>query len=201
MTRSIKKLVLLSAASLISLSLKAQFEDRVITDKHDTIACKLSRSMMGAYKYKTAKDDAIKVDMGNIREYYTGNKKLWVRRVYITSSRVPCFVDVVITGKLNLYEMSYKNAYYDGYLTYSSTSSSLGGGQPRSKTQYFVAKSDTAEVVLDDDLSRSRSQELLEAKLVPFIQDNKSVYDQYQAEKRVNPDGLKKLVEMYNSGK
>jgi len=201
MTIFLKKLLLVSAVSLTSLSLKAQFEDRVITDKHDTIPCKLSRTMMGAYKYKTAKDDAIKIEMGNVREYYTENKKTWVRRVYITSSRIPCFVDVITTGKLNLYKMSYKNAYYDGYLTYSSTPSSLGGGQPRSKTQYFVAKSDTAEVVWDDDLHRSQSKDLIEAKFIPFIQDNKAVYDHCEADSHVSDDELKKLVEMYNAGK
>jgi hypothetical protein len=188
-------------ALLIVFSIKAKSQDIVITDKHDTIKCKLSRTMMGKYKYKTAKDETVEVDMRAVRELYSENKKTWVRRVYITSSRVPCFVDVVMTGKLNLYEMSYKNQYYDGYLTYSSTPSSLGGGQPRTKTQYFVAKSDTAEVVLDDDLSRGKSKELLEAKFVPFIQDNPAVYSQYQADDRITPDKLKKLVEMYNGGK
>lgn len=186
---------------LAAISVKSHSQDIVITDKHDTIPCKLSHTMMGAYKYKTAKGDAIKIEMGNIREYYTENKKTWVRRVYITSSRIPCYVDVVITGKLNLYEMSYKNTYYDGSLTYSSTPSSLSVNMPRSKTQYFVAKSDTAEVVWDDDLHRARAKEVFEAKFIPFIQDNKAVYDRCEAENHVSDDELKKLVEMYNAGK
>jgi hypothetical protein len=60
---------------------------------------------------------------------------------------------------------------------------------------------DTAEVVWDDDLTRRRSRELLEAKFVPFIQDNKAVYDRCEADGHVSNDELKKLVEMYNAGK
>jgi len=196
---SAKTIMLL--AGLAVLSLKSRSQDIVINNKHDTIRCKLSHSMMGAYKYKDDKGETVKLEMGDVREYYTENKKTWVRRVYITSSRVPVFVDVVTTGKLNLYEMSYKNQYYDGSLTWSSIPSSMGGNQHNSKTQYYVAKSDTAEVVWDDDLSRSKSKDLMDAKFVPFIKDNTTVYGLYQAENRVNAAELKKLVDTYNGSK
>jgi len=194
-------LVALTALLAATLTSRAQNNDRVITASGDTIRCKLSHSMMGAYKYKDDKGETVKLEMGDVREYYTENKKTWLRRVYITSSRVPVFVDVVTTGKLNLYEMSYKNQYYDGSLTWSSIPSSMGGNQHNSKTQYYVAKSDTAEVVWDDDLSRSKSKDLMDAKFVPFIKDNTTVYGLYQAENRVNAAELKKLVDIYNGSK
>jgi len=202
MTISIKKFILLGTVSLISLSLKAQFEDRVITDKHDTIHCKLSRGWMGVIKYKTDKGDPIKIELRNVREFYSENKKMWVRRVYITSSRIPCFVDVLVAGKLNLYEMSGKLTFYDGSLTYAHVNPMSTSYVPPTKTQNFVAKTtDTAEVVMDDDISRGKNKELLDAKFVPFIQDNKDVYSRYQAEGHISFAELKKLVEMYNAGK
>src|ERR1700748_3390202 len=108
----VKNLMLMGAILLTTLSLKAQYEDRVITNTHDTIPCKLSRTMMGAFKYKTAKGEAVKIEMGSVREFYSENKKTWVRRVYITSSRIPCFVNVVVKGKLSLFEMNGGSAYY-----------------------------------------------------------------------------------------
>jgi|GEM_PF-6053721 len=196
------KIILSAALLLTSISLKAQYEDRVITNNHDTIPCKLSRTMMGAFKYKTAKGEATKIEMGNVREFYSANKKTWVRRVYITSFRVPCFVNVIINGKLSLFEMNGGSAYYNGSLTYSSSGYGADVYHQHSKTQYYVLKTtDTAEVVWDDDLSRSKSKDLMEAKFVPFIQDNKIVYDRYAADRRVNADELKKLVEMYNGSK
>jgi len=198
----VKKLILLGAISLTTLSLKAQYEDRVITNKHDTIRCKLSRGWMGVIKYKTDKGDAIKIELGNVREFYSENKKMWVRRVYITSSRIPCFVDVLVTGKLNLYEMSGKLTYYDGSLTYGRADPMSTSHVPPTKTQDFVAKTtDTAEVVMDDDISRGKNKDLLDAKFVPFIQDNKDVYNRYQAEGHISFGELKKLVEMYNGSK
>src|ERR1700744_4657054 len=115
------KTIVLTLIAAAAFSLPAKSQDVVITDKGDTVRCKLSHSMMGAYKYKAPNGVTEDITIKNTREYYTENKKTWVRRVYITSSRIPCFVDVVLTGKLNLYEMSYKDTYYDGYLTYSRT--------------------------------------------------------------------------------
>src|ERR1700733_1888738 len=202
MPMSIKKTILLSVISLVSLSLKAQYEDRVITNKHDTIHCKLSRGGMGVIKYKTDKGDPIKIELGNVREFYSENKKMWVRRVYITSSRIPCFVDVLVAGKLNLYEMSGKLTYYDGSLTYARVDPMSTSHVPPTKTQDFVARTtDTAEVVMDDDISRDKNKELLDAKFAPFIQDNKDVYNRYQAEGHISFGELKKLIEMYNARK
>src|ERR1700744_3222498 len=108
------KTIVLTLIAAAAFSLPAKSQDVVITDKGDTVRCKLSHSMMGAYKYKTPNGTTVDISLGNTREYYTENKKTWIRRVYITSQRVPCFMEVVMTGKLNLYEMGYKDAYYDG---------------------------------------------------------------------------------------
>ena len=196
------KTITLTILCAATMSAKAQYSDRVITDKNDTINCKLSRGWMGVIKYKTANGDAIKIELGNVREFYSENKKMWVRRVYITSSRIPCFVDVLVAGKLNLYEMSGKLTYYDGSLTYGRMDPMSTSHVPPTKTQVFVAKTtDTAEVVLDDDISRGRDKDLLDAKFVPFIQDNQDVYNRYQSEGHISFGELKKLVEMYNGVK
>ena len=202
MTTFIKKTILLSVISLSAISLKSIGQDIVITDKHDTIRCKLSRGWMGVIKYKTEKGDPIKIELGNVREFYSENKKMWVRRVYITSSRIPCFVDVLVTGKLNLSEPRGKPTYYDGSLTYARVDPMSTSPVPPTKTQHFVAKTtETAEGVMDDDISRGKNKELLDAKFVPFVQDNKDVYNRYQAEGHISFGELKKLVEMYNGSK
>ena len=133
---NLKTIILMAGVCCLS-ALKAKSQDIVITDKGDTVKCKLSHSMMGAYKYKTPNGTTVDLNMQIRREYYTGNKKTWIRRLYITSSRIPCFLEVVMIGKLNLYEMSYKDMYYDGYLTYSHTTTSMSW-PAHSKSDHFL---------------------------------------------------------------
>ena len=91
---NLKTIILMAGVCCLS-AFKAKSQDIVITDKGDTIKCKLSHSMMGAYKYKTPNGTTVDLNMQNTREYYTENKKTWIRRLYITSSRIPCFLEVV----------------------------------------------------------------------------------------------------------
>jgi len=192
MNLSVKKTILFSLVLFTSFSLKAQFDDRMITANDDTIACKLSRSMMGAFKYKTAKGDKGEVDKGEVKEFYTGDKKKWVRRVYITSQRYPCYMTVLERGKISLYEMDAGFVYYNGNSFYNNGP----------KTQWFVAKgTDTAELVKDGDNTLFNGRKERKTYFMQLIEDNKTAYDQYMADDKFSYEEIKRIVELYNSAR
>lgn len=193
-----KTKIAIIAALFASAMLGARGQDIVIGNKNDTVRGELSHNAAGQYKFKTPDGKTIDVDLNTISEFYTQDKKTWVRRLYITNARTPCYLDVVLTGKLNLYIMGDKHLFYNGALAYSRNQQGADPSQPRIKTQYFVAKTDEAQLVMNDDLSRSQSKELLDTKFLPFIQDNTSIVTLYQSEKHIGADELKNLVSLYN---
>jgi len=100
------KIILLSAMILMTLQLKAQYQDHIITVKNDTLACIVNQSSRedDYYFRKADMDEPVKIQKGKIKEFYTGDKTIWKRRIYLSGHLAPFYLSVVLRGKISLYE-------------------------------------------------------------------------------------------------
>ena len=183
---------LLSVTLLVTLSLKAQKQDYVITLHGDTINCKFISDL----KYKVGGVDKPKrVNFYEIKEYYIAKDNTLCRAVYRPGDRLPYFMTVVERGKIDLYEENYE---------YVLTRTSGITNNYSTSTWYIAKGTDTVKVLKSSDFSVSaiflKSKKSRENIFADMIKDNKDVYDKYIADDKFNFGQIRYLVHLYNTG-
>jgi hypothetical protein len=177
-------LIALTTLLVAALTARAQNNDRVITITGDTIACQINVPVFGAPKYRTSENEkAKKIKTDSVKEYYTADKSIWLKRVFynpkvLRSRNKVCFMTVVESGKINLYELitDYNNVTITGW--------------------YASKGTDTAILIKETGLTGNRKRRDFEA----LIADNKAVYEKYTTDDKFGFDKIRKLVHLYNTG-
>jgi hypothetical protein len=180
-----KKVLFSTFLILVFLAAKAQNPDRVITTHNDTIPCIISQSALTAvFKYRTtAKGKTIKITPDKIKEFYTGDKAYWYRRVFRKNDG-PMFMSIIERGKICLYEA----------VVYP-----VGDDLPTPTKQLYAAKgSDTAILVktVGEIVFSNRNKRVKE--FGGLLSDDQTAYSQYLADVNFSADEIKKLVQLYD---
>jgi hypothetical protein len=110
------------------LAVNAQEQDRVVTQTGDTLKCEIKYNLFGyPTKYKTSgSEDFTKLDVKDIRYYYSAKKNERYRAVQLPNKTKYIFLELVEEGKICLYQLV-------------QTSYSPMGGS-RSTTTWYVSK-------------------------------------------------------------
>jgi len=180
-----KKVMISTFLALAVVVAKSQNPDRVITTHNDTIPCIISQSALTAvFKYRTtAKGKNIKITTDKIKEFYTGDKAYWYRRVFRKNDE-PMFMSIIERGKICLYE---------------ATVYPVGDDLPTPTKQLYAAKgSDTAILVttVGEIVFSNRNRKV--KAFGSLLSDDKTAYNQYLADVNFNVDEIKKLVQLYD---
>jgi hypothetical protein len=186
-------LIALTTLLVAALTARAQNNDRVITVTGDTIACQINLPVFSAPKYRTSKNEkAKKIKTDSVKEYYTADKSTWYRRVFYDPKVLwvrnkVCFMTVVESGKINLYELITSTTSYGANGTMYSSSN----------TGWYVSKgTDTAILIKGTLLARQKRKN----EFADLLADNKTVYDKYMADDKFGFDEIRNLVHLYNTG-
>jgi hypothetical protein len=181
------KLLLCGITLLIAFNARAQEPDYVITLKGDTIRCKVSRSIFGAFSYRvTVVDDSKRIKTNEIKEFNMAKKKTLYTLVHRDDKNKPEFMEVVEKGKISLYQVTYYS-----YSQYGSTTT----------TNWFVGKgSDTVSILKTNGLFATRSRQQRKDSFSEMLKDKKEIYDKYVAEDKFSFEQIQSLVHQYNTG-
>ena len=182
----------------ITLTFNANAQsDYVITVKGDTIYCKISSPIFGDLKYQgAAMSESKGISFYEIKEYYIAKDKILNRAVYLPEHRLPQFMTVLESGKINLYEQT---------INYTQVSSAPGGmSYSTSSTEWFVGKgTDTVKGLKYDDLTLTpsfKSKKSRKNDFAEMLKDNKTVYDKFNADDKFSGGEIRNLIHLYNSG-
>jgi hypothetical protein len=176
-----------------TFNLKAQNRDYIITVKGDTINCKIIGE-----KYKAeGMDNPKHISFYEIKEYYIAKDNILNRAVYLPEHRLPQFMTVLESGKINLYE--HTKEYYH--------MNSFAGGMSYSTyiTEWYIAKeTDTVAIIKNSDIflgaiffkpKKTRKNDFAE-----MIKDNKVIHDKFIAEDKFSIAQIRNLIHLYNQG-
>lgn len=185
--------VLCFALLFFTSNLKAQNRDYLITIKGDTLNCKINGE-----KYKAdGMDKPKRISFYEIKEYYIAKDNLLCRAVYLPEHRLPQFMTVLESGKINLYQQT--NEYYQ--------MNSVQGGMSYSTsiTDWYIAKeTDTVTIVKNSDISLGaiffKSKKTRKNDFAEMLKDNKAVYDKFIAEDKFSIGEIRNLIHLYNTG-
>ncbi len=170
------------AVVLSAFTAKAQ-QDYVITTNGDSIKCKINIPFIGSPKYKIeGSNESKKIKADSVNEYYTADKSTWYRRVFYDPKGLwvrnkVCFMTVVESGKINLYELitDYNNVTITGW--------------------YASKGTNTVILIKETGLLGNRKRRDFET----LIADNKAVYEKYTADDKFGFDKIRNLVHLYNT--
>jgi len=169
---------------LPAVSLKAQ--DYVITAKGDSIPCKITRPLLGNFRYKSADmADAVKINPEEIKTFYSAKRKALYRSVVLDSSD-PVFMVVVEDGPISLYQYVYTN--YNGTTTTTTT------------VWYVGKNSDSVVELKTSGMFLSTGKKARKDALGEMLMDKKEVYDKYIAEDKFSFAQIREIVHLYNTG-
>jgi len=187
-------LVALTTLLLAALTVRAQNNDRVVTNTGDTIACHISFAFIGgAAKYRTSENEkAIKITTDNVKAYYVADQSTWYRRVFydyktFLQRNKLWFMTVVESGKINLYQMIVTTTSYGAN----------GAMYSNSTTDWFASKGTDTAILLKGALFGRQKRK---NEFADLLADNKAVYDKYIAEDKFGFDEIQNLVHLYNTG-
>ncbi|WP_183562696.1 hypothetical protein [Mucilaginibacter sp. SP1R1] len=187
MKSSFIKVLLCGVILLITFNARAQDQDYVITLKGDTIHCKVSKSIFGAFSYKApGMDDSKRIKIDDIKEFDIAKKKTLYTLVHRDDKNKPEFMEVVEKGNISLYQVTYYS-----YSQYGSTTT----------TNWFVGKrSDTVSLLKTNGLFATRSRQQRKDSFSEMLKDKKEIYDKYVAEDKFSFEQIANLVHLYNTG-
>ncbi|WP_426668175.1 hypothetical protein ACPPVU_18850 [Mucilaginibacter sp. McL0603] len=171
------------------LTAGAQNNDRVITINNDTIPCKIiGRTTFSTYKYTTSENGkAEKITKDKFREFYTGDKSIWYRKIFLGDDEV-VFMKVLERGKISLYETF---VAINNMTTHISTTN---------LKWYATKNSDTAVFIQTDASAIFTGNKKGRKAFAGYIADKKDVYDQYIAIKDPSIEDMVLLALVYNTG-
>lgn len=185
MKLSLIKMLLGGITLLVTFNASAQDQDYVITLKGDTIRCKVSKSIFGAFSYETPEMNGSKrIKTNDIKEFI--RKKTIYASVHRDDKNKSEFMEVVEKGVISLYQVTYYS-----YSQYGSTST----------TNWFVGKkSDTVSILKTNGLFATRSRQQRKDSFSEMLKDKKEIYDKYVAEDKFSFEQIENLVHLYNTG-
>jgi len=169
----------------MSLCSKAQNPDRIITVKNDTIPCTITL-MADEYSYsykKVEKDEPIKIETTNVKEFYSGDKKIWKRRVYQNGHLIPYFLTVIELGKISLFEDVTTLTSYGPFNT-TSVSKTI---------EWYVAKGNDHADLLKSSKFKVFGEKKSKNAFVALIEDNKEVYNKFLVDNSFSFDEIKRI--------
>jgi hypothetical protein len=171
------------------LTAGAQNNDRVITINNDTIPCKITgRSIFSTYKYSTTENGKTeKITKEKFREFYTGDKSIWYRKIFLGDDEV-VFMKVLERGKISLYET---------FVTVNNMTTHISSTNLR---WYATKNSDTAVFIKTDAFAIFTGNKKGRKAFANYIADKKAVYDQYTAMEDPGIEDMVGLTLLYNTG-
>jgi len=184
-----KKSMVLIAVPLCWLSVNAQdkksgnedFNDYVITNKGDTLICKVTTPLFSGPTYQTsATNEVKKIKLGEIKEYYVKQRNLIFRSIIIEGRKKPFFLPVIENGKISLYQDVVASQYSFALCVSKST--------------------DTAFLLKQNDVLLT-SRKARQDKFENMLKDKPTVYDKFVADKKFTYEQLRDIVRLYNSSK
>jgi hypothetical protein len=182
-----------------ALNARAQ-NDYVITIKGDSIACKISTSLTGAFRYKSAAmSGSEKITPDVIKEYYIAGKDMLSRAVFEDSSKKAVFMTVLEQGKISLYAMSYTN--YSTMPNYGTVGTTGYGTTTYKTTDWFVSKgSDNVIAMKTNDWSMLKGRQQRKDIFASMLKDNETVYNKFIVDGKFSNDQIRNLIHLYNTG-
>ncbi len=182
-----KKIILLTflfVCFFVKLS-NAQ-EGYVITQKNDTIKCDVRSWGYGGAKYKTAEGKTVKIYVNDFKEYRFTKDSTIYRAKFLFGGKKQDFLALLENGKICLY----------GY------SINYGGALGNYGQLYVIKSTDTTNklspIVIGglgyDGPNRTERKKIL----FDMMSDEPKIANAYKAEDTLNPDKVRKYVQMYN---
>jgi len=192
---NLKKSIVFGLLALLTIHVKAQSNDYVITTSNDTLNCKISISFFTKnYSYKLSQEGkSIKIKPTEIKEYYLSNKKDLFMAFYLEKKDKPEYFKVLEKGKILLVEQ-----------VTSQTFAGPMGTAPTTYTnqEWFITKgTDTVKELKHNSIKfTGESRNSRKSNFEEMIADNATVLDKYKTEDKFSFKQLRNLVHLYNTG-
>ena len=188
------KAILIIGLLLSAFSLQAQNWDYVIKINNDT----LKGQFIGKKFKAIGWDKAKRLYLNEYRETYNASDNAVSRAVVISRNNEPVFLPVIEKGKINLYR---KIVYNMAYITPGANGMWTGGG---ASAEFYVSKGTDSVSRLDYSQFGTIHLESKKTRmnvLSEMLKDNKEVYNKFIAEDKFNPDQIRNLIHLYNTGR
>jgi len=190
---SFTKTTLVSTLLLLTLSVKAQNWDYVINNNNDTLKGKFVGKKFQAIGWDKPK----RLDLSDYRETYNANDNTLSRAVIFSKKGTRDFLPVLENGKISLYR---KIVYKMGYMIPGTN----GWWSNTASAELFVSKGNDSVTKLsysEFGIVNLESKKNRMNVLGEMLKDNEDVYNKFIAENKFNPDQIRNLIHLYNTGR